>query len=76
MAIQTIREKPSENHQEDRGKPARWRPFVSSGGTVVGVAIAAAVTSYTAEKAVGIAAWVAVAVVGASTMISTAKNVK
>lgn len=54
----------------------RWRTYASGGGTVVGVAVAAAFTSYTAEKQVGIAAWVAVAVVGASTMISTAKNSK
>ncbi len=76
---------PTENVVQDRQKseanttpsrPARWRPLASSGGTVVAVAFAAAFTSYTAEQAVGITAWVAVAVIGTSAMISTAKNVR
>lgn len=76
MPTQTTPEKSTGNASDDATHRVRWRPLASGGTTVVGVAIAAAVTSYTAEKAVGIAAWVAVAVVGASTMISTARNVK
>lgn len=54
---------------------ARWKSVMSSGLTVFGVACAAAYTSRSSDdRAVGITAWVAVAVVGASSMIATAKN--
>lgn len=76
MSTQTNSNPHTNDSETDAKKPARWRSFASSGGVVVGVAIAAAFTSQNAEKPVGIAAWVAVAVVGASTMISTARNVK
>lgn len=52
-----------------------WIQTLMSGLTVVGVAAAAAYTSVqTNDKAIGITAWVAVAVVGAATMISTERN--
>lgn len=76
MSAQTIPNASKANSENDIVRPSRWKPLASGGGAVVGVAIAAAITSYTADKAVGVAAWVAVAVVGASTMISTARNTK
>lgn len=76
MSTQTVPAAATEASAGRVAKSSRWRSFASGGGTVVGVAVAAAFTSHTAEKSVGIAAWVAVAVIGASTMISTAKNVK
>ena len=56
-------------------KDSRWAPILSSGLTIIGVACAAAYTSAkVADKGVGIAAWVAVAVVGSAAAISTARN--
>ncbi|WP_077025867.1 hypothetical protein [Fuerstiella marisgermanici] len=52
-----------------------WPSILSSSVTVLGVAAAAAYTSAkTEDKGVGIAAWVAVAVVGAASSISAARN--
>lgn len=51
------------------------RPMLISGLTVIGTATAAAFASILADdRDIGITAWVAVAVVGASTMIASAKN--
>jgi hypothetical protein len=63
--------------QPESSTPARtrWKPLLCSGLTVFGVACAAAYTSrQVTDKDVGITAWVAVAVVGAATMIATAKH--
>lgn len=73
---------PSSLHQPNqpsaevpKAKDQSWQSILISGMTVVGVAAAAAYASVHAdEKAVGITAWVAVAVVGASTMIATMKR--
>ncbi|QDU82409.1 hypothetical protein Pla110_41640 [Polystyrenella longa] len=51
------------------------KALLISGVTVIGVATAAAFTAIFAEdRDIGITAWVAVAVVGAASMIATAKN--
>lgn len=74
MSPRDISQEQPDTNSPQSSRRHRWRSYTASGGTVVGVAVAAAFTSYAADKQVGIAAWVAVAVVGASTMISTAKN--
>lgn len=55
--------------------PEQGKALLISGVTVVGVATAAACTSIFSEnRDIGITAWIAVAVVGASTMIATARH--
>ncbi len=69
-------EKPTPPASETEN-PARlnWVSILCSGLCVVGVAWAAAYTStHVADKEVGITAWIAVAIIGASTMIATARN--
>ena len=57
--------------------PQYWPALLSSGLTVFGVACAAAYsTRVNQNKDVGIAAWVAVAVIGSSAMIATAKHLQ
>ena len=61
--------------KSERTKASAVLSRLISGITVIGVAAAAAVTSVNSDnKGVGIAAWVAVAVVGASTMIAASKS--
>ena len=63
-------------HRESKVSKSHWSETLISGLTVIGVAVAAAYASTNSqEKAIGITAWIAVAIVGASTMISTMKNV-
>lgn len=62
-------------NRELKASKSPWPDTLISGLTVTGVAVAAAYASTNSqEKAIGITAWIAVAVVGASTMISTMKN--
>lgn len=66
---------PSSDELPPKGAPSLLLGRLISGLTVIGVAIAAAIASvYAQDKGVGIAAWVAVSVVGASTMIATARS--
>lgn len=71
--VENVKDKSFDKNVETEPMLHSWMIVAAGSVAPLGVAIAAAVTTYiTSSERVGITAWVAVAVVGAASVISTA----